>query len=84
VEGRLRNEAEFAEETLAEAKKHLPGIPNLLEAIDQQTHQIKHLASDFSVAESDVEAAPKPPPKEEVIAEQIVREASESRFKIPC
>ena len=83
MEGRLRNEAEFAEETLAEAKKHLPGIPNSQEAIDQQTHQIKHLASAFSVAESVVEAAPKPSPQEEAIAEQIVKEASESRFETP-
>jgi len=72
-----------AEETLAEAKKHLPGIPNSQEAIDQQMHQIKHLASAFSVAESVVEAAPKPSPQEEAIAEQIVKEASESRFETP-
>lgn len=38
-----------AEETLAEAKKRLPGIPNSLEAIDQQTHQFKHLVSAFQL-----------------------------------
>ena len=70
-----------AEETLAEAKKHLPGIPKSLEATNAP-NQASCIC--FSVAESDVEAALKPSPHEEVTAEQIVREASESRFKIPC